>query len=316
MLLCISTLILGRQGGNHLLGLIPGNTNYPGLPALTSVGGGGNGPHSGNSGSASPYDTGSGHGSGNPSPSPAMVRMLELANNGIGQVSPIGGNTYPNSASSPNANHIHANANQAQQMMSTSPNDSGGSPIPPASGSLQKDHHSIPGLHSNHPLNPLSSRVGSGNGTFSPMKTDNSGTTAGQPELLSPHHSSIGLNSMYGSVNSAQNHTSSSVGGLPPPPVSLPGDIGGNLGIPSSTGGGVPPDLRLSHPAITQWLQQAQQAQLAAAAAAGGGESARLGIVGTSSHSPPWAKKEEPKDEPMDREQSPQSGASSDYANL
>ena len=42
----------GRQGGNHLLGLIPGNTNYPGLPALTSVGGGGNGPHSGNSGSA------------------------------------------------------------------------------------------------------------------------------------------------------------------------------------------------------------------------------------------------------------------------
>ena len=74
--------ILGRQGGNHLLGLIPGNTNYPGLPALTSVGGG-NGPHSGNSGSASPYDTGSGHGSGNPSPSPAMVRMLELANNGI-----------------------------------------------------------------------------------------------------------------------------------------------------------------------------------------------------------------------------------------
>ena len=154
-------VFVGRQGGNHLLGLIPGNTNYPGLPALTSVGGG-NGPHSGNSGSASPYDTGSGHGSGNPSPSPAMVRMLELANNGIGQVSPIGGNTYPNSASSPNANHIHSNANQGQHMMSTSPNDSGGSPIPPPAGSLQKDHHSIPGLHSNHPLNPLSSRGNSG----------------------------------------------------------------------------------------------------------------------------------------------------------
>ena len=303
------------------MGLIPGNTNYPGLPALTSVGGGGNGPHSGNSGSASPYDTGSGHGSGNPSPSPAVVRMLELANNGIGQVSPVGGNAYPNSASSPNANHIHVNANQQQQMMSTSPNDGGSSPIPHSSTTLQKDHHPIQGVHSNQHLIPIPSRGGGGVSTFSPMKTDNGGHHVGQPELLSPHHNSIGLNSMYGGVSSAQNHTTSTLlGGLPPPPVSLSGDLAGSLGMPSNGSGSVPPDLRLSHPAITQWLQQAQQAQqaaaVAAASAAGGGESGRLGIVGTSSHSPPWIKKDEPKDEPMDREQSPQSGASSDYANL
>ena len=313
-------LFKGRQGGNHLLGLIPGNSNYPGMPALTSVGGGGNGPHSGNSGSASPYDTGSGHGSGNPSPSPAVVRMLELANNGIGQVSPVGGHAYPNTASSPNANHMHVNTNQQQQMMSTSPNDSGGSPIPPTSSALQKDHHSIQGMHSNQHLNPLTSRGGGGEGIYSPMKTDNSRNHAGQPELLSPHHSSIGLSSMYGGVGSAQNHGGSSGGGLPPPPVSLAGDLAGNLGLPSGGPGGVPPDLRLSHPAITQWLQQAQQAQQAAAAAAvaaaGGGDSGRLGIGGASTHSPPWIKKDEPKDEPMDREQSPQSGASSDYANL
>ena len=298
------------------MGLIPGNSSYPGMPSLTSVGGGGNGPHSGNSGSASPYDTGSGHGSGNPSPSPAVVRMLELANNGIGQISPVGGNVYPNSASSPNANHINLNANQQQQMMSTSPNDSGGSPIPPPSASLQKDHHSIPGVHSNQHLNPIPQRGGA---TFSPMKTDNGGNHSGQPDLLSPHHSSIGLNSIYGGVSSAQNHTGPSGGSLPPPPVSLAGDLAGSLGLPSGGPGGVPPDLRLSHPAITQWLQQAQQHQAAAAAAAaaaGGGDSGRLGIGGTSAHSPPWIKKDEPKDEPMDREQSPQSGASSDYANL
>ena len=299
------------------MGLIPGNTNYPGLPALTSVGGGGNGPHSGNSGSASPYDTGSGHGSGNPSPSPAVVRMLELANNGIGQVSPVGGSVYPNSASSPNANHIHVNANQQQQMMSTSPNDSGGSPIPPSTSTLPKDHPTIPGVHSNQHLNPIHLRGGGGM-SYSPMKTDNGGNHVGQPELLSPHHSSIGLNAMYGGVNTSQNHTGSSAGGIPPPPVSLAGDLAGSLGLPSSGSAGS--DLRLSHPAITQWLQQAQQAQqaaaAAAAAAAGGGEGGRLGIVGPGSHSPPWIKKDEPKDEPMDREQSPQSGTSSEYATL
>ena len=294
-----------------MLGLIPGNANYPGLPALTSIGGGGNGPHSGNSGSASPYDNGSGNGSGNPSPSPAVVRMLELANNGIGQISPVGGSAYPNSASSPNANHINVNANQQQQMMSTSPNDSGGSPNPPSTTTIQKDPHTNAGVHSNQHLNPIHHRGGSGM-PYSPMKTDNH---AGQPELLSPHHSSIALNAMYGGVNTTQNHTTSSSSvGIPPPPASLAGDLAGSLGLPSSGSGGLSSDLRLSHPAITQWLQQAQQAQqaaaVAAAAAAGGGEGSRLGIVGTGS--PPWIKK----DEPMDREPSPQSGTSSEYATL
>ena len=123
-----------------------------------------------------------------------------------------------------------------------------------------------------------------------------------------------------GGGNTTQNHTGSSGSALPPSSISLAGDLAGSLGLPSAGPGGVPPDLRLSHPAITQWLQHAQQAQqaaaVAAAAAAGGGESGRLGLTGTESHSPPWIKKDEPKDEPMDREQSPQSGASSDYANL
>ena len=127
---------------------------------------------------------------------------------------------------------------------------------------------------------------------------------------------------MYGGGggNATQNHTGSSGSAPPPSSISLAGDLAGSLGLPSAGPGGVPPDLRLSHPAITQWLQHAQQAQqaaaVAAAAAAGGGESGRLGLTGTESHSPPWIKKDEPKDEPMDREQSPQSGASSDYANL
>ena len=127
---------------------------------------------------------------------------------------------------------------------------------------------------------------------------------------------------MYGGGgNTLQNHAAGSSGSiLPPSSISLAGDLAGSLGLPTAGPGGVPSDLRLSHPAITQWLQHAQQAQqaavVAAAAAAGGGEGGRLGISGPDSHSPPWTKKDEPKDEPMDREQSPQSGASSDYANL
>ena len=76
-----------------------------------------------------------------------------------------------------------------------------------------------------------------------------------------------------------------------------------------------------SLPPGSKW-GSAAVSQLAAAgprlagAAAGGGDGGRLGIGGASTHSPPWIKKDEPKDEPMDREQSPQSGASSDYANL
>ena len=100
--------------------------------------------------------------------------MLELANNGGGQISPVGGGVYPNSASSPNANHINVNANQQQQMMSTSPNDSGGSPLPPSTVAQHKERHSIHGAHSNQHLNQIHQR-GSGGMSYSPIKADNGG---------------------------------------------------------------------------------------------------------------------------------------------
>lgn len=194
-----------------------------------------------NSGSGSLFDTGSGNVSSNSSQSPTMARMLEIASNGIGQVSPIGGNTYRNSASTPNSSLIHPNANQREQMMGTYINDSRGHLISSAARSLPKDHHSNPGLHLNHPI-PFHGN--SRNRAFSPMKNNKNGVYTGQPELLAPQCSTIGLNSMYVSVNSAKNHAKSSFGSLPLPPDSLSDDIGSSLGIPSSTGDGVPLDCR------------------------------------------------------------------------
>ena len=193
-------------------------------------------------------------------------------------------------------------------MMSTSPQDSGGSPIPPPAVGQPKDPHSLHGAHSNPHLHQIQQHGGGGAAmNFSPMKTDNNGGNL--PGLLSPHHASGGINPLFGGPNLSQNAPSSSAG-----------DLAGSLSLPPGNPGGVPPDLRLSHPHITQWLQQAQQVQHAAAvaavAAAGGADSGRSGIGTNGQHSPSWIKKDEPKDEPMDRGQSPQSGASSDYANL
>ena len=63
-----------------------------------------------------------------------------------------------------------------------------------------------------------------------------------------------------------------------------------------------PMDIRLSHPAIAQWLQQAQQAQQ---------QQLQQQQQQQRTHSPL-------KDEPIDGDQSPQSGhsGSSDYAAL
>lgn len=67
-------------------------------------------------------------------------------------------------------------------------------------------------------------------------------------------------------------------------------------GVPDMTAN--PMDIRLSHPAIAQWLQQAQQQQL---------QQQQLQLQ-QRSHSPV-------KDEPIDGDASPHSG-SSDYAAL